>query len=145
MAAANAGQYADCIGVHYNEGIVGPDQTSGDPRDNYPTRYFDTMLARAIGPFGGKPACYTELGYLTPQGYPPLPNGFQWAQNTTVAQQAAWLAEAAVKSAASGRVRLMIIFNADFVRYDTDPQAGYAMIRPDGSCPACDALGKVLH
>jgi hypothetical protein len=40
MAAAGAGNYADCIGVHYNEGIVSPKQSSGDPRDNYPTRYF---------------------------------------------------------------------------------------------------------
>ena len=35
MASAGAGQYADCIGVHYNEGIVSPRQSSGDPRDSY--------------------------------------------------------------------------------------------------------------
>jgi len=144
MAAAGAGQYLDCVGIHYNEGIVSPEQASGDPRDNYPTRYFDTMLVRAVGPFSGKQACFTEIGYLTPQGYPALPGSFAWAQNTTVAQQASWLALAAVKSAQSGLVRLMIVFNLDFVRYDADPQAGYAMIRPDGSCPACDALGTVL-
>ncbi len=145
MAAAGAGQYMDCVGLHYNEGIVSPDQGSGDPRDNYPTRYFDSMLARAIGPFGGKQGCFTEIGYLTPQGYGALPGGFAWGQNTTVAEQAQWLALAAVKSAQSGNVRLMIVFNMDFVRYDSDPQAGYAMIRPDGSCPACDALGGVLQ
>ncbi len=144
MAAAGAGQYADCIGVHYNEGIVSPTQASGDPRDNYPTRYFSTMLNRAIGPFGGKPACFTELGFLTPEGYGTLPGGFAWAQNVTVANQSQWLAEAAVLSAQSGRVRLMIIFNVDFSYWGTDPQAGYAMVRPGGSCPACDALGKVL-
>jgi hypothetical protein len=144
MAAAGAGNYADCIGVHYNEGIVSPTQASGDPRDNYPTRYYSTMLNRAIGPFGGKPACFTELGYLTPEGYGTLPGGFAWAQNVTVAQQAQWLAEAAVLSAQSGRVRLMIIFNVDFSYWGADPQAGYAMIRPGGVCPACDSLGKVL-
>jgi hypothetical protein len=101
-------------------------------------------LNRALGPFPGMKGCFTELGFLTPQGYGALPGSFNWAQNTTLAQQAQWIAEAAVKSAASGKVRLMIIFNMDFVRYDADPQAGYALIRPDGSCPACDTLSKVL-
>ena len=144
MATAGAAQYADCIGVHYNEGVVSPQQSSGDPRDNYPTRYYGTMLNRAIGPFGGKPACFTELGYLTPEGYGPLPGSFAWGQNTTVAEQAQWLAQAAVLSAQSGRVRLMIVFNIDFTYYGADPQAGYAIIRPGGVCPACDSLGGVL-
>lgn len=145
MAAAGAGQYADCIGVHYNEGIVSPTQSSGDPRDNYPTRYYGTMINRAIAPFGGKQACITELGYLSPDGLGTLPGAFGWASGTSVAEQATWLAEAAVLSAQSGRVRLMIVFNVDFTVWGADPQAGYAMIRPDGSCPACTALAGVLQ
>jgi hypothetical protein len=38
----------------------------------------------------------------------------------------------------------MIIWYADFTRYDSDPMAGYAIIRPDGSCPACETLRGVL-
>jgi hypothetical protein len=144
LGAAGAGRYADCVGVHYNEGIVGPNQTSGDPRDNYPTRYFSTMLARAMRPFPGMRACFTEIGYLTGEGYGPLPGGFAWAGRTTVAQQAAWLAQAAVKASASG-VRLMIIFNVDLTHWSDDPQAGFAMIRPGGVCPACQALGQVVR
>jgi len=144
MAAAGAAKYLDCVGVHYNEGIVSPTKASGDPRDSYPTRYYSTMLNRAIGAFGGKPACFTELGFLTGEGYGQLPGGFAWARDVTVAQQAQWLAEAAVLSATSGRVRLMIVFNVDFTFFGADPQAGFAMIRPGGACPACDALGKVL-
>ena len=146
MARAGAGRYADCIGAHYNEGIVGPLQISGDPRDNYPTRYFSTMLARALASFPGKKACFTELGYLTSQGYGSLPNNFSWARNTTLAQQVAWLAQAAVRASASGRVRLMIIWNVDMTYYGPDdPMAGFAMIRPGGGCPACDTLGQVSH
>ena len=145
MAAAGAAKYMDCVGVHYNEGVVSPQQSSGDPRDNYPTRYFGSMLARAVGPFGGTKACFTEIGYLTPGGYGALPAGFTWAQNTTIAQQAQWLSQAAVLASQGGNVRLMIIFNMDFVRYDADPQAGYAMIRTDGTCPARDALAQVLN
>ncbi len=145
LAQAGAGRVADCIGVHYNEGIVSPLQTSGDPRgDNYPTRYFSTMLSRALNPFPGKMACYTELGYLSPEGYGPLPSGFGWAQNVTVSNQAQWLGQAAQRAMASGRVRLMIVFNVDFTNYDADPQGGYAIIRPGGSCPACSSLAAAL-
>ena len=31
MAQAGAAQYMDCVGLHYNEGIVPPTQTGGDP------------------------------------------------------------------------------------------------------------------
>lgn len=144
MANAGAANYVDCIGAHYNEGIVPPDWTSGDPRGGYPTYYFTSMLNRAWAPFGGsRPVCFTELGYLSPEGYGALPSWFAWAQNVTVAQQASWLASAAVIAANSGKVRLMIIWNVNFTRFDSDPMAGYAMIRPGGTCPACDALAGV--
>jgi len=141
MVAAGAANYMDCLGAHYNEGIVGPSQRNGDPRDGYYTRYFFGMLDtywNAIG--GARPICFTELGYLTPEGYPPLDPYFGWASNVSVAQQAAWLAEAAALASQSGKVRLMIIWNVDFSNYGADPMAGYALIRPGGGCPACDAL-----
>jgi hypothetical protein len=134
-------QWTDCVGAHYNEGVVGPAQNSGDPRDNYYTRYFGGMLDTYWNIIGGqRPICWTELGYLTPEGFPPLDPFFGWGQNTTVAQQASWLAQAAALSSQSGRVRLMIIWNIDFTFYGADPMAGYAVIRPGGGCPACDAL-----
>lgn len=142
VVAAGGLQYMDCFGAHYNEGIVPPSANSGDPRgDNYYTRYFGTLLNTYWNLIGGqRPICFTELGYLTPEGYGTLPDFFAWASNVTVAQQAAWLAEAAALSSQSGRVRLMIVWNVDFQNYGADPQAGYAMIRPDGSCPACAAM-----
>jgi hypothetical protein len=145
LASAGAADYMDCIGAHYNEGIVSPTATSGDPRDtDYPTRYLQSNTERAWAPFGGeKPVCYTELGYLTPEGYAPLPGGFSWAQNVTLAQHASWLGTAALINAQSGKVRLMIIWNLDFTRYDDDPVAGYAIIRQNGECPACDTLGSL--
>ncbi len=145
MANAGAANFMDCIGVHYNEGIVPPDWLSGDPRGGYPTYYLQSMTDRAWAPFGGsRPVCYTELGYLTSEGYGELPSWFAWAKDTTVAQQAAWLAGAAVINGQSGKVRLMIVWNVNFANYGTDPMAGYAIIRADGSCPACDALAQVV-
>jgi hypothetical protein len=141
MAAAGAAQYMDCIGAHYNEGIISPSQTRGDPRGDYYTRYFWGMVNTYSSAFGGaRPVCFTELGYVSPEGLGPLPGGFAWGSDTSVAEQAAWLAQAVRLSRSSGRVRLVIIWNIDFTAYGADPMAGYAIVRPGGSCPACDAL-----
>ncbi len=147
MAAAGAASYMDCLGLHYNEGIVSPDQTSGDPRgDNYFTRYFWGMVNTYWNAFGGsRPLCFTELGYLSPEGLGPLPAGFEWGANTSVAEQAQWLGRAAQLARSSGKVRLMIVWNVDFTTYDADPQAGYAIVRPGGSCPACSSLGAAMQ
>lgn len=146
MAAAGAANYLDCVGLHYNEGIVAPNVNSGDPRGEYPTYYFSSMLQRGYGPFS-KPVCFTELGYLSGQDMGrAIPGGFAWAQNTTVAQHASWLASAASQAAQSGRVRLMIVWNVDFPdQGGADPMGGYAMLRKDGTCPACDQLGVVMN
>jgi len=103
------------------------------------------MVNTYYNAFGGaRKLCFTEMGYLTPEGYGGLPGGFAWAKNTTVGQQAQWLAEAASLSANSGKVRLIIVFNVDFDYWGDDPQAGYAIIRPGNSCPACETLHGVL-
>ncbi len=146
MANAGATRYMDCVGAHYNEGIISPDQSSGDPRGGHYTRYFGAMLNLYYNTFGSaRPVCWTELGYLTPEGYGPLPGNFAWAQNTTLAQHAEWLGRAAALSRQSGRVRIMIVWNVDFQVYDSDPQAGYAIRRADGSCPACEALSAAMR
>jgi hypothetical protein len=95
---------------------------------------------------GQRPVCFTELGYLSGEGFPGVPPNFSWAAGTSVAEQALWLAEAAQLSRSSGKVRLMTVFNVDYTEYDMagDPQAGYAIIRPDGTCPACGTLGAVM-
>ncbi len=144
MAAAGAANYMDCVGVHYNEGIISPTRTSGDPRDSYYTRYYVGMVNTYFSAFGGtRKLCFTELGYLSPEGYGPLPGNFGWAGDTSIAEQAQWMGEAANLAKNGGVVRLLIVFNVDFTVYGDDPQAGYALIRKDGSCPACDELRKV--
>jgi hypothetical protein len=39
----------------------------------------------------------------------------------------------------------MVVFNVDILVWDSDPQAGYALIRPGGGCPSCNALGAVMR
>lgn len=144
MAAAGAARYMDCVGVHYNEGILPPNRTSGDPRDvEYYTRYYPSMVNVYHSAFGGKkPLCFTELGYVSGEGYGELSPMFGWARDVTVANQAQWLRQVVDIARRSGRVRLLIIWNLDATSFGNDPQGGYAIIRPDGSCPACAALGR---
>ena len=141
MVAAGGLNYMDCVGIHYNEGILSPTLTSGDPRGNpnHYTRYFWTMVNTYNTATGyAKPLCFTELGYLSGDDFGGVPGGFSWASNTSIAEHAQWLGEAmseARKGAAN--TRLVIVFNVDFTTYNEDPQAGFAMRRPDGSCPSC--------
>jgi hypothetical protein len=146
MQQAGAANAMDCVGMHYNDGIVSPDKTSGDPRgsSSHYSRYFKTLIGLYSSVFPGKPVCFTELGYLTAQGYGALPAGFEWAANTTIQNQADWQALAATIAKTGNRVRLIIVWNLDATQYDADPMAGYAIIRKDGSCPACATLGTVM-
>lgn len=146
MAAAGAASYADCIGVHHNAGATSPAATSGHPAGTHYSWYYGPTVDVYYNAFGGaRQVCITEIGYLSGDGYPGLPSAFGWAGGTSVSEHAQWLAEAASIAANSGRVRMFIVFNMDFTYYDPngDPQAGYAMVRPDGSCPACDTLRSV--
>lgn len=140
MAEAGAAQYLDCVGVHYNAGATSPTAVSGHPAGDFYGWYYLPSLRVYYEAFGRqKPLCITELGYLTIDGLNQrLPDRFWWARNTTLAKQTDWLAEAITLAYNSRFVSLVIIFNLDIYHYDqNDPQAGYAIIRPDKSCPAC--------
>lgn len=145
MNEAGAASYMDCMGAHHNGSMVGPDQTNGAPTGEHYSWYFWGTLNMTYNSFGGKvPVCFTELGYVTGEGIGALPGGFSWGSNTTLANQAQWLARAAQLGAQSGKVRVMIIWNIDFRQWDEDPQAGFSIFRPDGSCPACDTIRAAM-
>ncbi len=146
VANAGGGAYMDCVGIHYNEGVLSPDATSGDPRGNpnHYTRYYRSMVNTYAAIFPNKNLCFTELGYLTREGLGDLPPSFAWANSTTIAQQGDWLARAATLSRQHGRIRLMIIWNVDATHYaGDDPQAGYAIVR-NGQCSACAKLAAAM-
>ncbi|MGF1507483.1 MAG: hypothetical protein ACFB51_20515 [Anaerolineae bacterium] len=146
MAQAAAANYMDCVGVHINAGATSPYATEGHPADpgyQHYSWYFGSMVELYGGTFG-RPVCFTELGYLSGDGYGAVPARFNWAGNTRVSDQAQWLAEAARYSRELGTVRMLIVWNVDFVYWGDDPMAGYAIVRPDGSCPACSTLGRVM-
>ena len=146
VAAAGAANVMDCVGIHYNAGIVPPDATSGAPvgSSGHYSWYLPRMMQLYRSFFPGKPLCITELGYLTGEGIGSLPGGFAWAAGNTLAEQASWLAGAVHRTRGSGYVRLMIVWNVDATHFGADPQAGYAIVRPGGGCPACDTLRAAM-
>ncbi len=146
LAALGAADWADCIGVQYTLGAVSPVSTADDPRGDSPVYYLSGVSERAAAPFGeAKPLCFTRFGYLSPEGLSPLPPDYAWAQNIALAQQARWLMDAVGQAMADGRVRLLILFSLDASAFaEGSPAAGYALVRPDESCPACETLAELL-
>jgi len=143
---AGAANCMDYIGAHHNAGATSPSARSGHPTGSlHHSWYFLPQTELYYNIFRGtRKIFYTEMGYASQEGVPTFSDDFAWARGTNNAQQAAWLAEAASLGANTGMVRCIIVWNIDFVRYGYDPQDGYAIVRPGGSCPACDALHNVL-
>ena len=147
MAAAGAASYMDCIGAHHNAGATAPGASSGHPAGTHYSWYFLPTMNLYYNSFGGaRQVCFTEAGYVTAEGMGySLPSNFSWGANITLAQQAQWLAEAVSLAANSGRVRIFIVWNIDNTSWNgVDPQNAYAIIRPDGGCPACATLASVM-
>lgn len=149
MRNAGASNFMDCVGVHYNAGAVPPSATSGAPvgSASHYSWYYPSMVNLYSSTFPGLPLCFTEIGYVTAEDFDQeLPVNFGWASGNTVSEQATWLAQAAQRARNSGNVRLFIVWNVDATAFtDTDPQAGYAIVRPNGTCPACNTLANALN
>jgi hypothetical protein len=145
---AGAAQCMDYLGAHHNGGATSPSARIGhpaNPSDPHHSWFFLPQTELYYNTFGGaRKLFYTEMGYASQEGVATFSDQFAWARGVTNAQQAAWLAEAVQLSVSTGMVRCVIVWNIDFVRYGYDPQDGYAIIRPGGSCPACDTLHNVL-
>ncbi|MGC9357053.1 MAG: NBR1-Ig-like domain-containing protein, partial [Anaerolineae bacterium] len=112
---AGAANCMDYIGAHHNAGATAPSATSGHPADNgggHHSWYFLPQTQIYYNIFGGsRQLFYTELGYVTPEGYGWIPGTFSWGGNTTVAQQAQWLSEVVQLSSQTGMVRVVIVWN----------------------------------
>lgn len=143
---AGAANCMDYIGAHHNAGATSPSARSGHPAGGtHHSWYFLPQTELYYNIFRGtRQLFYTEMGYASQEGVPGFSDQFGWARDINTNQQAAWLAEAAQLSINTGMVRCIIVWNIDFVRYGTDPQDGFAIIRPGGGCAACETLHNVL-
>jgi LysM repeat protein len=140
LAATDAWQYADCIGVGYTLGAKAPDVTRGDARGGQVVYYYPTLMAAYAGLFPNKPLCLTEIGYIAGDSLP-LETPFDWSRQTTPELRAAWLTQAAAFARHIGRVRLFIVYNVDGDVGALDyPEGNYALLGADGTCAVCAAL-----
>ena len=155
MVAAGATNYMDCVGIHYNAGATPPSATSGHPSDStgHYSYYYLPMVDLYYDTFSktgaNVPLCFTEVGYLSADGFDQTlaqigANNFLWAEGTSVRDQAEWLEEALLRACRSGKVKLFIVWNVDFTNYGEDPQAGYAILRPNEKCPSCETLSRAV-
>jgi hypothetical protein len=143
---AGAANCMDYIGAHHNAGATAPSARSGHPAGGtHHSWYFLPQTELYYNIFRGtRKIFYTEMGYASQEGLEPFSEQFAWARGINNAQQAAWLSEAVQLGINTGMVRCIIVWNIDFTRYGYDPQDGYAIVRPGGGCPACDALHNIL-
>ncbi len=150
LAEAGAFECADMVGVRYTTGATAPDTSVGHPSGlDHHSFYFLPTVRRYYGAAGGiLPLAFTQFGYLSPEGYDDPPPAFWWATVTTAADQADWTARAVQLASASNRVGMVVIWNLDATDWGGkygSVTAGYAIVRPDGTCPTCEALGEAFR
>ena len=147
MVSAGAENYIDCVGVTFNAGATAPLATSGHPFDGGDGHYswYYASTAALYSSVFSRPLCFTGLGYVSSEGYDALPPSFAWGADNSEDDQAQWLSEAIVLAKQADNVRMVIVYNVDFDYYGSDdPQAGYAILRPDGTCPACSLIAAAI-
>jgi hypothetical protein len=131
--AAGMLDFADCVGVHHNGYNIGPDVTFDEagsapdaatasfrgPFDNpHHSWSFKTTLdtyaekVQAIDP--EMKLCVTEFGWASSEGYDAPPEGFGFAADNTLEEQATYIVDAYQQMRESGDVWLTFLFNFDY-------------------------------
>lgn len=138
--AAGMLDYTDCVGAHHNGINVPPDlafdqtweapiaQTAvfRGPFDNpHHSWSFKTTLegyaqrVQAVDP--DMKLCVTEFGWPTSEGYDVYPQGFGFALDNTLEDQANYIVQAFQQMRTSGDVWIAILFNFDFGNKGSGP------------------------
>jgi polysaccharide biosynthesis protein PslG len=152
--AAGMLNYTDCVGAHHNGINVPPDlafdqtweapiaQTAvfRGPFDNpHHSWSFKTTLegyaqrVQAVNP--NMKLCVTEFGWPTSEGYDVHPEGFGFALDNTLEDQANYIVQAYQQMRTSGDVWIAILFNFDFGNKGsgpTDDTVPYSIIDTNG-------------
>ena len=164
--AAGMLNYADCVGAHHNGYNIGPtvaaEQAPSDP--NNATSIFrgpfddprhlwsfkttiDTYAQKVQAVDPNKKLCVTEFGWATSEGYDAPPQGFEFALDNTLQEQADYLVQAFQTMHDSGNVWLAFVFNYDFGNKGSGPQddpVPYSIIDVNGAPrPAFEALAAM--
>ncbi len=163
LISAGMLNYADCVGAHHNGYNIGPsvpwNNVTNDPTATYrgpfdnphhSWSFYSTLqtYANKIELAGSdQPLCITEFGWAVTEDLGGSPEGFGFANDNTLEEQADWTIEALNNMEEWGTVWLAFIWNFNY-----GPQAGwdpsndnvpYSMIGKDWNFrPIYDAVGQ---
>jgi hypothetical protein len=131
--AAGLLDHADCVGAHHNGYNIAPDvtfeQAPSDPEaataifrgpfDNAHHSWsfkstLDTYAEKVHAIDPNKKLCVTEFGWASDEGYDSYPEGFEFAQDNTLQEQADYIVQAFQQMQTSDDVWLAFLFNYDF-------------------------------
>lgn len=154
MLAAGLLNVADCVGVHHNGYNIGPDvafdqtgQTAEaataffrGPFDNLDHSWsfkttLDTYAQKVQAADPAKKLCVTEFGWASSEGYDVYPEGFGFALDNTLEEQAQYIVQAFQQTRDSGQVWLAFLFNFDFGNKGngpTDDTVPYSLVDING-------------
>lgn len=165
--AAGMLNYADCVGAHHNGYNIPPDvafdatgslaeagtATFRGPFDNPNHSWsfrttMDTYAQKVQAVDPTMRLCVTEFGWASSEGYPATPEGFGFANDNTLEEQATFIVQAYNQMRDSGNVWLTYLFNFDFGNkgwgYEDDTVPYSIINRDDGSPrPAFDAVSDM--
>ena len=145
--AAGMLNYADCVGVHHNGYNVPPDagvedllslpeaQTAqfrgpfGPPFDEAGNPHHSWSFKTTLDTYAEKvqavnpdmELCVTEFGWASSAGYDQVPEGFEYARDNTLEEQANYIVQAFRQMHDSGNVWLAFLFNFDFGNKGSGP------------------------
>ena len=153
--------YADCVGAHHNGYNIGPDVSAEDapndpqaatatfrgPFDNVHHSWsFKTTLNSYYQMMNGqKKLCVTEFGWATSEGVGGTPEGFTFADDNTLQEQAEWIVQGFQLQRDWDITWLAFLWNLDYGPKGLSPQddnVPYSILTyPDGAPrPAFEAL-----
>lgn len=153
--------YTDCVGVHHNGYNIGPsvlwNEVPNDPTASYRGPFnnphhswsfrstLETYNTKIKAAGGTQKLCITEFGWASTEDLTGTRQGFEFAGDNTLAEQAEWTIEAINNMEDWGFVKLAFMWNFNY-----GPQAGwdpnndnvpYSFIGPDWQFrPVYDAV-----
>lgn len=153
----------DCVGAHHNginlppdyiwdEGYNDPSATFRGPFDNpHHSWSFKSTLQGyySMMQLAGSPLklCVTEFGWATSEGFGGAPPGFEFANDNTLEEQAAWDTQAFQLQRDWGTTWIAYLWNLNYANLSRDPQdpnAPYSIVDFDGiPRPAYGALEQM--
>jgi hypothetical protein len=160
MLDAGLIDYADCVGAHHNginlppdkkwdEGYNDPEATFRGPFDNpHHSWSFRSTLQGYYDMMGGqRKLCVTEFGWASSEGLGGTPEGFGFADDNSLQEQADWIVQAFQLQREWGITWIAYLWNMDYGNKGhgpTDPNVPYSLVDLNGiPRPAYDALERM--